>query len=66
MGKEIIIMFDDTESEKHKLHHRINVILLEDVDIKKYSYLVWFRKVKKIINILLVTKTVIIKLNHYT
>ena len=40
MGKEIIIMFDDTESEKYKLHHRINVILLEDVDIKKHSYLV--------------------------
>ena len=40
MGKEIIIMFDDIESEKHKLHHRINVILLEDVDIKKHSYLV--------------------------
>lgn len=35
MGKEIIT-FVDIEVE-NKFHHRKNVILLEDVDIKKYK-----------------------------
>ena len=33
MGTEIIT-FGDIEVEKHKLHHRKNLILLKDVDIK--------------------------------
>ena len=30
-----IITFGDIEIEKHKFHHRKNVILLEDIDIEK-------------------------------
>ena len=42
-----IIAFGDIKIEKHKVHHRKNLILLEDVDIKKYRYLVWFLQAKK-------------------
>ena len=34
MDKEITT-FADIKLEKHNLHHRKNLILLEDVDIKK-------------------------------
>ena len=30
-----ITTFSDTDNEKHKLHHRKNLVLLEDVDIEK-------------------------------
>ena len=35
------------EVEKHKFHQRKNLILLEDVDIKKYRRLIQFLQVKK-------------------
>ena len=46
MGEEIIT-FGDIEVEKHKFHHRKNLILLKDLDIKKYRYLTWFLQLKK-------------------
>ena len=65
MGKEIIT-FGNIEIEKRKFHHRQNLILLEDLDLDNYRYLVWFLLVKNITNILLVTKMImIIKSNHY-
>ena len=56
-----IVTFVDIEVEKHKF-------LYPDFrrsDIKKYGYLTWYIQAKKVINILLVTKMTIIKLNHY-
>ena len=41
MGKEIIT-FGDIKVEKHKFDHRKNLILLEDVNIKKCDCLIWF------------------------
>ena len=66
MNKEIIT-FGDTEIEKRKFHHRKNLILLEYVDIDSIltSSLVFYGE-KKNINILLVTKMMIIKLNNFT
>ena len=66
MNKEIIT-FGDIEIEKRKFHHRKNLILLEYVDIDSIltSSLV-FHGEKKNINILLVTKMMIIKLNNFT
>ena len=32
---KVIITFGHTEVEKHKFHHHQNIILSEDVDIKK-------------------------------
>ena len=63
MSKEIIT-FGDIEVEKHKFHHCKNLALLEDVDINKYRFLIWFLQAKRI-DILLVTKMMIMKLNHY-
>ena len=66
MNKEIIT-FGDIEIEKRKFHHRKNLILLEYVDIDSIltSSLVFYGE-KKNINILLVTKMMIIKLNNFT
>ena len=66
MNKEIIT-FGDIEIEKRKFHHRKNLILLEYVDIDSIltSSLVFYGE-KKNINILLVTKIMIIKLNNFT
>ena len=66
MNKEIIT-FGDIEIEKRKFHHRKNLILLEYVDIDSMltSSLVFYGE-KKNINILLVTKMMIIKLNNFT
>ena len=57
--------FGDFEIKKRKFHHRKNLILLENVDIEKMqvSYIVFFGE--KNVNILLVTKIMIIKLNHH-
>ena len=57
--------FCDIKIEKRKVHDRKNLILFEDVYIKRYIYLVWGLQAKKIINILSITKRMIIKLNHY-
>ena len=64
MGKKITT-FGDIKIKKRKFFHRKNLILLEVVDIGKVQVSVWFLQSKKIINILLVTKMMIIKLNYY-
>ena len=65
MDKEIITV-GDIEVVKHKFYHRRNLILLEDVDIKKNCRcLVWCLQMKKNINISLVTKIVIIMTISY-
>ena len=52
--------FCDIEVEKHKLHRRKNLILLEDVDIKKIQISSMVSSGKRNINILLLTKIMII------
>ena len=53
------------EIKKRKFHHCKNLILLEDADINKILICSIVSSVEKIINTLLVTKMLIIKLNHY-
>ena len=64
MGKEIITL-GEIAVEKCKFHRRKNLVLLEDILLRNYRCLIWFLQVKKIINILLVKKMIIKKLNHY-
>ena len=65
------ITFGYTETEKFNFHHRKNlfiylfILFLKFLISITYRYLAWFLLVKKIINVLLVTKMVIIKSNHY-
>ena len=63
MNKEIIT-FDDIEVEKHKFRHRKNLILLEDVYTEKVQVSKMIFSGKNMINILLVTKMMTIKLNY--
>ena len=65
ISKEITT-FDNIKIEKHKFHNCKNLTLLKDVDIEKISGVSkTFLLVKKNMNILLVTKMRIIKLNNY-
>ena len=64
MGKEIKT-FGDIEVEKHKFHHRKNLVSLKDVDIKKIQAPSMVSFGKKITNILLVTMRTITKLSHH-
>ena len=57
--------FGDIKIEKRKVHDRKNLILLEDVYIKNTFIQYGFFRRKKIINILSITKRMMIKLNHY-
>ena len=59
MGKE-------SEVEKHKFHHHKNLILLEVIDIKNIQLSSMVFSGKKNMNVLVVTKPMIRKLNHYT
>ena len=59
MGKE-------SEVEKHKFHHHKNLILLEVIDVKNIQLSSMVFSGKKNMNVLLVTKAMIRKLNHYT
>ena len=49
-------MFGDAEIEKHKFYYHINPYFTDDVEIDKKFYLTYFFLVKKILNILLITK----------
>ena len=65
MGKETI-MFGDIETKKCEFHFRKNLILLEDIDTEKIQVFSVLSSGKRIINILLVIKMMIIKLGYYT
>ena len=64
MSKKLLT-FGDIEIEKNTFYSYKTLIFLRYVDIEKVLYLKRFLLVKKIINILLVTLKMIIKLNHY-
>ena len=53
MGKEIIT-FGVIEVEKHKSYHRKNLILLQDVDIKKILVFNMVYSSEKFVNMLVV------------
>ena len=61
-------MFGNIKIKKHKFHRRKNIVLLEEADIDniEVSTIVLFGEKDNInINILFVTKMIIIKLNHF-
>ena len=65
MGKEILT-FDEIEIEKNKFYHHKSPIFVKDVDTE--NVLICnkiFSGKKTIINTLLVTSIMIIKLSHY-
>ena len=66
MSKEMTA-FGNIKIEKSNFHHYKNLILLEDVDVDNLLTSVWFvvSSNEKIVNTLLVTKMLIVKLNHY-
>ena len=64
MGKKKLT-FEDTEIEKNKYYHHKSPILLKYVDIEKLLVSKKISSRKKIINTLLVTCIIIIKLSHY-
>ena len=57
--------FVNIEIGKRKIHLRKNIFLIEDVDLYNIQICSMVSSGKQIINILLVTKTMIVKLNHY-
>ena len=63
MSKEIIA-FCNIKIEKRKFHHLKNLILLEGVDIDQTIISSTVSSSERIINVLLVTRMMIIKLNH--
>ena len=60
-----IITFGNIEIRKCKFHHPKNLILIEDVGIVKIQVSSMVSSSRKNAIILLVTKMMIIKLNHY-
>ena len=64
MGKEILT-FGDIEIEKNKFYHHKIAIFLGDVDIEKVLVSNKIFLLKKTINTLLITCTIIIKLSQY-
>ena len=66
MSKEMIA-FGNINIEKPNFHHCKNLMLLEDVDMDNLLTSLWFvvSSNEKIVNTLLVTKMLIMKLNHY-
>ena len=59
-------MYGDIESEKRKIHHCKNLILLKYVDINSTLISRMFSSGEKIINFLLVTNMMTVKLKHCT
>ena len=57
--------FVNIEIGKREFHLRKNIFLIEDVDLNNIQICSMVSSGKQIINILLVTKTMIVKLNHY-
>ena len=60
-----IIDFGNIEIQKRKFHQCKNLISLQDVDIDNMYVPGMVSPGEKIINILLVIKMIIIKINHY-
>ena len=65
MGKEILTFGGIEIEKKNKFYHHKTPIYWGDVDIEKDQHLTRFLLMKKTINTLLVTCTIIIKLSYY-